>query len=207
MKRFLTLVALSVVIMAGAQNDEAYVDELTSDFTQKLTERGIDQYFVAKRYCSGKIEMFQIGREKKLCTSRGTYYEVYVVWKEEEIVRLKKMDNCGLFYSLELVNEVLYDLFDSRKSALKSEEVKHYKSASYTGEPELRKKPQPCFRAFQFTYGSEQYSKSYNLFDLSNEVEGDNLNYDHNQKLTVVQLDRHLDEILSTSEAQLRRQL
>ena len=74
-----------------AQHDEAYVDQLAEGFSQNLKERGITNYFTTKRYCSGKIEMFQI--EGKMCTSKGTYYEVYVVWQEEGKDFIKKIDN------------------------------------------------------------------------------------------------------------------
>ncbi|MEM7186583.1 MAG: hypothetical protein AAF466_07980, partial [Bacteroidota bacterium] len=116
MKKLVLLVTLLVGTFSMAQNDEAYVDEQTSKFTQKLNERGISDYFVTKRYCSGKIEMFQIGKEMKLCTSKGTYYQVYVVWKEEGQEYIKKIDNCGLFYSVELPGSELYDFYESNRA-------------------------------------------------------------------------------------------
>jgi hypothetical protein len=206
MKKIILLLSLFIGVAASAQNDEAYVDELTQQFAQKLADRGISDYFTAKRYCSGKIEMFQIGREKKLCTSRGTYYEVYVVWKEEEQAFLKKIDNCGMFYSIELDDDALYDFYVTNKETLLSETVKNYKSASFTGTPELRKNPQPCFRGFGFPHDGAVVTKKYNLYEL-NEGNGDNLNYEYNSQLNIVALDAKLDEVLANSEATMRRQL
>lgn len=206
MKKLMLLLSLSIAVTALGQNDEAYVDDLTNQFTAKLTERGISNYFVAKRYCSGKIEMFEIGRERKLCTSRGTYYQVYVVWKEEGEEFIKKIDNCGLFYSTELAGAKIYDFYESNQAALLSETIKNYKSASFTGTPELRKNPQPCFRSFWFLEEGLLVEKSYNLYEL-NDGDGDNLNYEYNSQLKIVALDAMLDEILANSEATMKRQL
>lgn len=207
MKKIIVLLALFAIYGAKGQNDEAYVDQLTHDFTMKLEERGITNYFTTKRYCSGKIEMFKIGREKKLCASKGTYFSVYVVWKEEDNVKLKKIDNCSLFYSVTLEDTNLHDFFATNMEALRSETVKNYKSASYTGIPEKRKKPQPCYRSFGFTEGGETISQTYNLFNVSADGATDNVNYEHNSQLKVIELDALMDAVLADYEVNLRRQI
>jgi len=206
MKKLVFLLVLAVSATCFGQNDEAYVDGLVTEFTMKLAERNITNYFVAKRYCSGKIEMFQIGKEKKLCTSRGTYYMVYVVWTEDDKFHLKKMDNCGLFYTTELSDGELYNFYAANKEPLRNEIVRNYKSASYTGTPELRKNPQPCFRNFVFSENGQTTKQTYNLYELK-EANGDNLNYEYNSQLKIVQLDALLDAALATSEATMRRQI
>ena len=207
MKKIVFLWVLLASVIAMGQNDEAYVDELTQEFMEKLEERGLTQYFTAKRYCSGKIEMFQIGREKKLCASKGTYYQVYVVWKEEDRVRIKKIDNCSLYYSVTLEDSVLFDFFVTNSETLRSETVKNYKSASYTGIPELRKKPQPCYRNFTFTENGETSEQTYNLFDVSPEGEADNVNYEYNSQLKVIELDALMNAVLADYEVNMRRQI
>ncbi|NND62090.1 MAG: hypothetical protein HKN48_02730, partial [Flavobacteriaceae bacterium] len=67
MRSIIFLLLASLGTLATAQNDEAHVDKLTSEFTQKLSERNIEQYAVSKRHCSGTIEMFQING--KVCSS------------------------------------------------------------------------------------------------------------------------------------------
>ena len=205
MKKILFLLAMCITAICFCQNDEGYVDDLTLEFTKKLTERNITNYFTVKRYCSGSIEMFKL--PERICTSKGTYFEVYVIWKEEDGSFIKKIDNCSLYYSVVLSDNKLYDFFISNRNALESEEVKNYESATYSGKPELRKKPQPCFRSFQFTEGETTFSKSYNLFDISNDSDGKNLNYDFNSQLKVVRLDNMLDEVLAVSEEKMKRQI
>jgi len=205
MKKVLIICTLLLTVGAFGQNDEAYVNDLTQEFSQKLVERNITQFFTVKHYCSGKIEMFQIGKERKMCSSKGTYYKVFVVWKEDNYVHVKKIDNCGLFYSTSLTDTDIFDFFIENQTDLASEEVKQYKSASYTGTPELRKQPQPCFRSFSFTEAGNTSTASYNLFDLSNEK--DNLNFEYNNQRKAVLLDAKLEIILASSEANMRRQI
>ena len=83
---------------------------------------------------------------------------------------------------------MLFDFFVTHAQALKSEEVKNYKSASYTGIPELRKKPQPCFRSFSFTENGETAGPTYNLFHVNPEGKTDNLNYNYNSTLKVIDM-------------------
>ena len=205
MKKILFLLAMCITTICFCQNDEAYVDQLTLEFVKKLTERNVTNYYTVKRYCSGRIEMFKL--PERVCTSVGTYFVVYVVWQEEDGAFIKKIDNCSLYYSVALSDSELYDFFISKRHALESEEVKKYKSDTYSGKPELRKKPQPCFRSFKFTEGETTYSKSYNLFDISNDSDGKNLNYEFNSQLKVVMLDSMLHEVLAVSEEKMKRQI
>jgi len=205
MKNIFVICAFLIAGLMQGQNDEAFVDELVQQFKQKLTERSITDFYTVKRYCSGKIEMFQIGKERKMCSSKGTYYMVFVVWKEEGVARIKKIDNCGLFYTVPLANTELYAFFDQNRSALASETIKQYKSASYTGKPELRKQPQPCYRSFAFTMNGVTSEVSYNLFDISKPE--DNTNYEYNNSRKAVELDAKLDAILAQKEAGMKRQI
>ena len=197
MKKLLLLVWLFTITSGFTQNDEAYVDQLTNEFTSKLKERGIPSFFATKHYCSGTIEMFII--DGKMCTTRDTYYEVYIFWEETDGTPfVKKIDNCGLFQSIELPNnEVLYLAFENLYT-IENEEVKPYKSETYTGQPELRKEVQPCFRSFTFKSLEDVVTKSFNLFDISNDSDGKNLNYDYNNALSLVIVNNFTEETLQS---------
>ena len=140
--------------------------------------------------------MFQI--EGKMCTSKGTYYEVYVVWQEEGKDFIKKIDNCGLFFTETLDNTTLYDFYQKEYPALIDDEVKPYRSTAFTGKPQLRKEVQPCFREFSFVKGSRVDDKKFNLFALSNESDGKNENYTFNQTLKLVALNKKMDTLLNS---------
>ena len=133
-----------------------------------------------------------------MCVSKGTYYEVHLFWMEDDTAFVKKIDNCGLFVSEKITDTSIYDFVNENFAALKENEVKKYKSDAFTGEPQLRAGVQPCSRAFFFTNGTETFHKKYNLFDVSNDSEGKNLNYDYNQSLQLVQLNTTMEELINS---------
>ncbi len=92
MKKLLLFLFGIISAFSVAQNDKVYVDSLVSDFTKSLESRNIDEYFYMNKYCDGTTEMFKL-EDGSMCISKGTYYEVYVFWKEENQPMIKKIDN------------------------------------------------------------------------------------------------------------------
>jgi len=74
--------------------------------------------------------------------------------------------------------------------------VKPYRSTKYTGKPELRKNVQPCFREFTFSKDNYTRNKEFNLFAISNDSDGSNINYPFNQTLKLVALNTKLEALL-----------
>ncbi|MDC8003840.1 hypothetical protein POV27_07240 [Aureisphaera galaxeae] len=177
-----------------AQNDRAYVNRLTDEFTQKLTERNINDYVVTQHVCSGRIEMFKID-DGKMCVTKDTYVESYILWKEEDQTFLKKIDNCGLFHSIPLQDAAAYEFFMANGKTMMGEEVLKYKSASGGNEPAARRTVQPCSRVLQWAMAEGVSKKEFNLFDIGNtSEEGKNLNYEANQQLKLIQFQSLMDK-------------
>ncbi len=194
MKPLFLILAFGISLVNYAQNDEAYVNELIESLTQKLAQDSVETYFVAKRYCAGSMKMIMMG--DKMCASKGTYYETYLVYEQDGMSYIQKIDNCGIFEKVSLSNNVIPQFMSNEWPALKDDIVKPYHSETYTGVPELRKTPQPCFRSFLFYKGTKSFEKEFNLFDISNDSDGPNKNYAFNQTLKLVQLNAMMDEIL-----------
>jgi hypothetical protein len=205
MKKLLFLLTLIFGLQLGAQNDEAYVDKLVGEFTGKLENRGISNWFSSKRFCTGTVEMFQI-ENGRMCTSKGTYYEVYVVWEEEGTAMIKKIDNCGLFYSIPLNNKKLLDMVNDNYTDLQLNSVKPYNGEKTTGKPVSRTSVQPCKRSFIFTKEEGEMKQTYNLYDLTTSMENPNANYEYNKGLTIVALDNKLDEVIAALQTKFKRQ-
>ncbi|GAB5400032.1 MAG: hypothetical protein Aureis2KO_16170 [Aureisphaera sp.] len=175
------------------QNDMAYVQQLTDEFTQKLKERDIQDYMVTQHVCSGKIEMFKI--DGKMCVTKDTYVESYVLWKEDGQTFLKKIDNCGLFHSIPLQDDTLYETYMANRGEMMKEKVGKYKSETYGKIPAVRRKVQPCGRVFMMEGTTGSARKAFSLFDISNESEGGkNLNYESNMKLKIVEFNEMISE-------------
>ena len=206
MKKSFIVFLLMISTGLAAQNDEAYVDTQVNGFTASLEKRGISTYYTVKRFCLGEIEMFQLSNGK-MCSSKGTYYEVYVLWKEiDGGTMIKKLDNCGLFFSLPLPDPAIYEAFLSNVSRLQAEAVKPYEVANPENSPTLSTKVHPCRRTYSFKEGENSFNKSYKLYDLTNESKQKNLNYDYNNGLLIVELDKLLDTVIGMLDSQFRRQ-
>ena len=205
MKKLLLVLLMTISIQLGAQNDEAYVDELVSEFTVKLEERGITNWYSNKRFCTGSIEMFQM-ENGKMCTSKGTYFEVYVLWTENGTTMIKKIDNCGLFYSVPLKNNELMEFVNTNYLDLQLNHVKPYKADNISGIPTSRTKVQPCKRSYVFKKNGGEMKQNYNLYDLTTSEEHPNTNYDHNKEMKIVALDAKLNNVIKALEVKFKRQ-
>ena len=204
MRSIFLLLLLSSGLVWG-QRDQAYLDEQVQTFVDNLKERGIDQYLHTRRYCSGNIEMFVV--DGKNCMSKGTYMESYIFWKEAEKAYVKKIDNCGLYLSVLLKDDAVFDFALSQKGIIVEEIVKPYSSDTYTGTPQQRKPVQPCFREFHFSLDNENFDKRFNLFDISNDSDGNNLNLEHNNALRLILLNKMIDGMLEREKRSFKRQI
>jgi len=198
MKNFLLCVFFLVGMAIHAQHDLAFVTGLTKEVNDKLKAKGIDTYFNYKKYCAGEIQIFQI--RGKTCVTTDTYYEVFVVWNENGVDYMQKIDNCGLYRQVKLSNTMLSDFYTKEYASLKDDVVKPYRSETYTGKPELRKEVEPCFHGIEFNKGTQNFDKEFNLFDISNNSDGANKNYDFNQNLKLIELYYMLDGVVIFNE-------
>jgi len=198
MKKLIICILWLLPMIPFAQNDEAFVDQQVLEFTEDLKAKGVVQYFVYKSYCEGETQMIKLN--DKLCISKGTFYQSYVVWTEEGMDRIKKFDNCGSFYIANLGDTSISEFYKKEWPALIDDEVKPYRSATYTGKPELRKTPQPCFREFVLHSELKEAQKKFNLFEISNDSEGENLNFKFNRTLKLVELYERMERIINSKE-------
>jgi len=196
MKYLLSLFCFFISFSVLSQKDEVYTKSLVQEFTSKLQARGVQEYFTTAHYCLGSNSMFTIG--DTMCATSGSYVEYYIVWNEDGKDFLKKIDNCGLYFTHEFDNASLSEFYTREYPALIDDEVKPYRSETYSGTPESRKTPQPCMREFQFTKGTYITEKKFNLFAISNDSDGKNLNYAFNQTLKLVALNKKIEETIAT---------
>lgn len=199
MKNLILLFILSLSISAVAQRDEVYVKEATERFVKELQDRGVEQLFTSKRYCLGKTEVFRMPNDS-ICFSRGTYIESYVVWKEYGRHLIKKIDNCGLFQTVIMSEDDTYSYFEENLEKLKTNEVKPYKVRRESDAPLLRTAIHSCRRTYTFYDGDEVTALAYNMWDMESNEISENLNFEHNDKLEIAQLDYLMDYSISNME-------
>lgn len=205
MKKIL-LIVLGLFLTGGfAQNDKAYVDSLVSEFTKSLESRDIDDYFYMYNYCNGRTEMFKL-EDGNMCISKGTYYEVYVFWNEEKESMIKKIDNCGLYFSLPLWDFKIIEFVELMRQALEKGVVKKYEVENPENVPIQSAEVHPCIRSFKFRNENNSFGQTYNLYDLTNESKYENLNFEYNNNLEIVALGKLIDNTLLEMESKFRRQ-
>ncbi len=205
MKKILLLFFALSIFQTNAQNDKDAVDKLVSEFTQSLVNRGIDEYFYMYKYCNGTTEMFKL-KDGSMCVSKGTYYEVFVFWKEENQAMIKKIDNCGMYFSLPLSNSEAIEFVDNNRKQLKEGIVKKYEVANPENVPSKSSKIHPCHRMFQFFNKTNSFGQSYNLYDLTNDSKYKNINFETNNKLKIVALESMIASAISEVNSNFKRQ-
>lgn len=205
MKKIILFIFGIMTMLSVAQNDKAYVDSLVSDFTNSLNNNAVSDYFYMVKFCDGHMEMFTL-KDGKTCMSKGTYYEVYVFWKEENKAMIKKIDNCGMFSSLSLSDGDLFDFAKNNSQQIQEGEVKKYAVKTPENVPKQRSEIHSCKRKFQFNLNSNSFKQEYNLYDLTNGSKYENLNYKSNNNLKIVELEKMTDAVITKMESKFRRQ-
>jgi len=205
MKKLLFILFAIVSTISFAQNDKAYVASLVSDFTKNLNNEAVTDYFYMNKFCEGHIEMFTI-KNGRMCTSKGTYYEVYVFWKQGDKAMVKKIDNCGMFNALPLDDGAVFDFAKNNTKQLKNTEVKKYAVKNPENVPTQRTEIHACKRKFQFNLDNDSFDKEYNLYDLTNESKYENLHFDSNNNLEIVELEKKIENVLSKMGSKFLRE-
>jgi hypothetical protein len=194
-----------VSAMAIAQNDKNYVDDLVSKFTSSLEARQINDYLYLYKYCDGTTEMFKL-EDGSMCISKGTYYEVYVFWKEGNQDMIKKIDNCGLYFSFPLNNSSVLDFVKINSEKLANNKVAKYAVKNPENVPAKSSKVHRCHSAFVFNIENNSFEQNYNLYDLTNESKYENINFERNKKLKIVALEKMIETHISGLESKFKRQ-
>jgi hypothetical protein len=204
MKNILLVSLFLFSFSAFSQNDEARVDSLVTDFKKNLVERDISTFLVTKRYCMGEINIFKLGDEK-ICTSKSTYYAVYVFWQEEGKSMVKKIDNCGFYISLEAPDNMVLDFMEQHGQDIQQHPIKPYEIASKESGPIKSTETYPCSRVLTYVSPSLNIDQQFALFDLTNDALEDNINYAYNNGLKALELEEVLARAISQVDDNFRR--
>ncbi len=156
-------------------------------------------------YCNGSIEMFRLS-DGSTCSSKGTYYKAYVFWNEDNETVVKKIDNCGLFYSLPIINQEILNFISTNIQQLQ-EKVKKYEVETPENKPTKQSTIHACYKMFQFNVDNKSFGQTYNLYQLTNDSKFKNLNFEYNSNLKIVELEKLLNKEIQGMEPKFRRQL
>jgi len=200
MKNLFFIFTLLITGIVFSQNDEAFVDSMVAQKMAELELQQNPEYFYRKDYCDGNIQMFNLP-DGKLCTSKSTYYSVYLFWKEDEdIMKLQKFDNCGSFVPLSISRKKTIEKNFKNKQALKQGEVKPYEGEKIDANAYGNMAVNSCHKEYKFVFDGKSFEKSFREFDLTNDSKYKNVNADHNNSLELIKLDKILSEMFKDME-------
>jgi len=200
MKKMFFFFALFITSICLAQNDEAFVDALVAQKMAELEMQEHPEYFLRKDYCDGNIQMF-VMPDGKHCTSKSTYYAVYVFWKDgEDMLKFQKFDNCGSFQPIPIGMSKNIKKALKEKQDLKTEDVKPYKGEKVDNNAFDNMSVQSCHKEYKFVFDGNVFEKSFREFDLTNNSKYKNVNADHNKSLMLIKLDNDLSEMIKNFE-------
>ncbi len=200
MKKSIFFLILLNCFFASSQNDEAFVDNQVSQKMAELELQQNPEYFFRKDYCDGNIQMFNLP-DGKLCTSKSTYYSVYLFWKEDEdIMKLQKFDNCGSFIPISISRKKTVEKIFKDKQALKRGEVKPYEGEIVDENAFGNMSIKSCHKEYKFVFDGKSFEKSFRNFDLTNDSKYKNVNAEHNNSLELIKLDILISEMFKNME-------
>lgn len=196
MKKTLLLFTFFMIAVGFAQNDEAYVDSMVAQKMAELELQQNPEYFFRKDYCDGNIQMFNLP-DGRLCSSKSTYYSVYVFWKEDkDIIKLQKFDNCGSFMPITLSRKKTFEKIFKEIEALRQGEVKPYKGEKVDTQAFGNMSVQSCHKEYRFVFDGKPFEKKFREFDLTNDSKYKNVNAEHNNSLELIKLDAVISEMV-----------
>lgn len=201
MKKFFLFLAVLSATMSIAQNDEAFVDNQVMQKLAGLEMQENPIFFSRKDYCEGNVQMFTLPNGK-LCTSKSTYYAVYVFWKEDgNNLKVQKFDNCGSFTPLTINGEKIMKLLNSKREQLQTEEIKPYKGEKIDENAFGNMEIKNCAKEYYFNLDGKSFEKSFKEYDLSNDSKYKNVNANYNNSLELISLNKTLSQFIDTFEA------
>ncbi len=199
MKKTVLFLMLLYVSSGFAQHDVSIIDEGTASFISKLETRGISSYFTADRYCDPSLKN---GDEpEQTCTDNERYIARYFFWEEQGKTMIKQLDNCGFYATIALQDNTLSKFYRANRGDMKTNKVEPY-IRDYKGKERiLRLYKGNCYRYFMLKGSDGAFIRKYNTFDLTTNTRKSNLNFEVNNKLAIVALDKMIDQAIVRMES------
>jgi len=202
---FLLLTVLISTISIAQKNTEMKPNSIISEITKTLDNQNVENYFFTNRTCLGDTRIITMNKEEK-CFTSGNFSEYYLFWQKDGVTHITKADNCGAFKRLKINDNDIFDFFLKHKEALKNNSVKEYEVADPENVPTQRTEVYPCSHKFSFTTPMGTFTKKFKEFDVTNASKQSNLNYEYNQQLKLIALDKMIDAVISETADKLKRQ-
>lgn len=155
--------------------------------TEKLTLKGISEFFFLEKYCVGCISL--IKNSESDCTVDES--RIFLFWKENEESFVQKISKCPS--KKKKISKQIIQTFIDYKSELEIEKIKKY---STKPDSITEKKiysftvgvSHSTFTKFYFFNNKKEIIKKIDAFDLTTNSYEPNIYYDRNKSLKIIAL-------------------
>ncbi|AZQ44184.1 hypothetical protein [Nonlabens ponticola] len=174
--------------------------EHISQIQSSMKEMGVKDYFIVQYIQYGTITFIKKGySKKKVCLPKRTYYQLFAFWNKNESNFIQKFDNCGKFEPIKLSQSEPLEYYLDNKQEIIISEVKQYQ----IGENEYTTVTHQPLRYYWFTAENKNYTSDFDKFDLTTSIDSTsfiskpNLNYEYNQELPIVKLNKKAEDLIA----------
>lgn len=198
MKKIVLFFTLIITTISFAQRDEAYVDRLVAQKMAELELQQNPEYFFRKEYCDGNIQMFNLP-DGRLCSSKSTYYSVYLFWKEsDQVFKLQKFDNCGSFMPISINRNKAFEKILKEKQALISGTAKASEDEKVDDTTFGNMSVQSCHKDYMFVLDGKTFEANIKEQDLTEDSKDNNAKNKNSEEF--LKLDGLISEVVKTFE-------
>ncbi|WP_289661400.1 hypothetical protein [Flavobacterium panacagri] len=172
------------------------IDSIIKKKSDEFRLKGVKDFFYYESYCVGSIKI--VKKDQIDCSLDKS--DFYVFWKEKGKSHFEQFTRCEN-PKVKISNRIM-DFFVNNVASMHKEEVERYKRRkdSLVGNKRysfLRMVSHSCYRKFYFYEGDSLIEKRISQFDLSNEKESPNINFEQNNNLKIVKLSKECDEVIA----------
>jgi hypothetical protein len=204
MRKSLIIILILFYNLTFGQEIDGLAESHITEFKSEMKKENISDFFIVKHITYGGI-LIPDSEDPNPCYPKNTYFTLYAFWNKGTESYVKKFDNCGGFYDLKLESSKPVDFFKQNLSKIKEEEVEFYKIKpdsivdgnrySFTST-----RSHSSHRFYWFNKDSLEFKKHFDKYNLETEKDNRNLNFDSNNKLSIVKLNLICEEIINGLE-------
>lgn len=153
--------------------------------------------FIAyKSYSIGSVILNKI--DSGTCPNCNPDYPLFLFWNENGKTWIQKFDNCGEYFLLELNDSKIADFVSKNFEIIKSEKIKYYR----TDKNMISIIDHSTFKQFLIVKSNIEIYNHFDIHNLSNDSDDPNINYQYNNNLKIVKLDKMIKKEIIKLDSQ-----
>ncbi len=194
------ILILILILSSCASNKMSKLKEIDFSLwviTKELNSKNLE-FIALKKYRINDTRIYKLKDKANGCENCIGDYATYIFWNEKNKSYVQKFDNCSEFNKISISEFNAIEYLENNRTQLKVQSVQKYKisDSSYISinHPYYR------YRNYWINDGGETYYKRFDSFDLTTREDEPNINFNSNNSLKLVILNKTLDSIIEKLE-------